>query len=342
MERKLASIQQVLEVNPIPGADRIEAVKILGWTVVCLKDRVKPGDMVVYIEVDSIVPDLPVFEFLRKYKFRVRTINMKHTISQGLVMTLDEMGLTDNIYEIGEDLTEKLGIIKYEFPVPLHLSGEILGRRPSFVPKTDEYRLQSYPELLVEMADKRAYISTKVDGTSSSVYFNPTLEDSFGLCSRNLNLKRDPNNGHWKVALKHDLENKMRDMQLSYAFDNGFVIQGELAGPGIQKNRMELKELELYVFDIFDIATYTYLDVSDMMTVCRELGVKTVDITGYGGYDDMTVEQWLAYAEGNYPGTSNPIEGIVVRTCEAIRTDLLDGHRLGFKVINNKYLLKEK
>jgi RNA ligase (TIGR02306 family) len=336
MQRKLASVQQIVEVNPIPDADRIEAVKVLGWTVVCIKDRYKPGDKIVYIEVDSIVPDIPVFEFLRKYKFRIRTINMKHTISQGLIMGLEEMGLTFD-YDIGHDLTQQLLITKYEEPVPLHLSGVVIGRRPSFVPRTDEYRLQSYPELLQEMGDKRAYVSVKVDGTSSSVYYNPILDEPFGVCSRNLNIKRDENNGHWKVALRHDLENKMKHT----VSQGGFVIQGELAGPGIQKNRMELKELELFVFDIFDIATHNYLSVHDMQQICATFGLKTVDIIGYGGFQDMTVDDWIEYAEGDYSGTSNPREGIVVRACEPIRTETLDGHRLGFKVLNNQYLLKE-
>jgi RNA ligase (TIGR02306 family) len=169
------------------------------------------------------------------------------------------------------------------------------------------------------------------------VYYNPILDEPFGVCSRNLNIKRDENNGHWKVALRHDLENKMKHT----VSQGGFVIQGELAGPGIQKNRMELKELELFVFDIFDIATHNYLSVHDMQQICATFGLKTVDIIGYGGFQDMTVDDWIEYAEGDYSGTSNPREGIVVRACEPIRTETLDGHRLGFKVLNNQYLLKE-
>jgi RNA ligase (TIGR02306 family) len=336
MERKLTSIQVVTEVNPIPGADRIEKVRVLGWNVVCPKDKFKPGDKIVYIEVDTIVPDIPVFEFLRKYKFRVRTINMRHTISQGLIMGLEEMGLDDSV-NVGDDLTEALGFNKYVEPIPLQLDGEVIGRRPWYVPKTDEFRLQAYPELLEEMLEKRAYVSTKIDGTSSSIYYNPTIDEPFGVCSRNLNIKRAEGNGHWKVALKYNLEEKMARMT-----DGGIVIQGELAGPGIQSNKMELKEIDIYVFNIISIVSGEYLSVHAMQELCTELGLKTVDIIGYGGYDEMTIDQWLEYAEGVYTGTNNQREGIVVRTCEPIKTDTLDGHWLGFKVINNKYLLKEK
>ena len=342
MERKLASIQTVTEVNPIPGADKIEVASVLGYKVVVQKGKVKPGDTVVYIEVDAIVPDIPVFDFLRKYKFHIKANRLRGQISSGLVMTLDEMGLGGEgaySWPIGTDITEKLGVTKYIEPVPLHFDGKVIGRRPSFCPKTDEFRLQSYPNLLEELGNQPAYISIKIDGTSSSVYYNPELDEPFGVCSRNLNLARDENNGHWKVALKHDLESKMRDMQLTYQFKRGFVIQGELAGPGIQKNRMELKEIDIYVFQIFDIERYRYLSVFDMEMTCHELGLNTVDIIEYGVYEGLTVDDWIERSKRLYEGTKNHCEGIVVRTEVPIRTETLDGHWLGFKIINPDYLV---
>jgi RNA ligase (TIGR02306 family) len=345
MSRKLASIQVVDDVKPIPGADNIEVASVLGWKVVVLKGKVKPGDYVIYIEVDSIVPDIPVFEFLRPYKFRVKTVRLRGQISSGLVMTLDEMNLgSQGLYEwpVGTDITEKLKITKYVEPIPLHLSGKVIGKRPPWVPKTDEFRLQSYPQLLEELGNQHAYISTKIDGTSSSIYYNPTLDEPFGVCSRNLNLARDENNGHWKVIIKHDIENKIKTIQLSYPFRGGFVIQGELAGPGIQKNRMNLSEIDLFVFQIFDIEEYEYISVHSMQLTCRELGLKTVDIFDSGYYGGTTIDQWISIAEGVYPGTKNPREGIVVKTSNPVRTDILDGRWLGFKVLNNQFLLKEE
>ena len=338
MERKLASVQTVTEVNPIPGADKIEVASVLGYKVVVQKGKVKPGDTVVYIEVDAVVPDIPVFDFLRKYKFRVKANRLRGQISSGLVMTLEECGL-DLDYNIGDDLTSDLHITRYIEPVPLHLDGKVIGIRPPFVPKTDEFRLQSYPNLLEELGNQPAYISIKIDGTSSSVYYNPILDEPFGVCSRNLNLARDENNGHWKVAMKHDLEAKMRDLQLTYQFKGGFVIQGELAGPGIQKNRMELKEIDIYVFQIFDIERYRYLSVFDMETTCHELGLNSVDIIEYGVYEGLTVDDWIERSKRLYEGTKNHCEGIVVRTEVPIRTETLEGKWLGFKIINPDYLV---
>jgi RNA ligase (TIGR02306 family) len=89
MERKLASIQKIVDIQSIKDADRIEVATILGWQVVVAKsDNFKINDLIVYIETDSIVPERPEFEFLRERKFRVRIIKLKKTISQGLVLPL--------------------------------------------------------------------------------------------------------------------------------------------------------------------------------------------------------------------------------------------------------------
>ena len=122
LERKLASIQIVTEVNPIPGADKIETASVLGYKVVCLKDKVKPGDRVVYIEVDSVVPDIPVFDFLRKYKFRVKANRLRGQISQGLVMTLEEMSVHPEVVpDVGLDVTGNFNIKKYGYKIQIKL-----------------------------------------------------------------------------------------------------------------------------------------------------------------------------------------------------------------------------
>src|SRR5579863_8664556 len=117
MERKLASIQRVLDVQPILNADAIEVLTILGWKVVANKGEHKVGDLVVYCEVDSILPEKPEFEFLRKNHFRIKTIKLRGQVSQGIVFPLSILPIANNEivawYE-GLDVTERLGITKYE------------------------------------------------------------------------------------------------------------------------------------------------------------------------------------------------------------------------------------
>ena len=86
--RQLATIRTIADIHPIDGADRIEVAQVDGWECVVQKGEFQPGDKVVYIEVDSIVPERPEFEFLRDRKFRVRTIKLRGQVSQGLVLPL--------------------------------------------------------------------------------------------------------------------------------------------------------------------------------------------------------------------------------------------------------------
>ena len=109
--RKLATIQKIVELNPIPKADAIECAKVLGWEIVVKKGEFKIGDSVVYIEIDSIVPDKPEFEFLRDRKFRVKTIKLRGQISQGICFPLNI--LPQGKYKEGDDVTDILKISKY-------------------------------------------------------------------------------------------------------------------------------------------------------------------------------------------------------------------------------------
>lgn len=111
-ERALAHIEEIIDIQPIPDADKIEVATILGWKVVIAKaDNFHIGDKVVYIEIDSKVPDRPEFEFLRERKFRVRTIRLRGQYSQGLIMPMSILKGKD--YPIGTDVSKELGITYY-------------------------------------------------------------------------------------------------------------------------------------------------------------------------------------------------------------------------------------
>ena len=111
-ERALAHVEQIVDIQPIPDADRILVATVLGWKVVIAKtDNFKIGDKVVYIEIDSKVPERPEFEFLRDRKFRVRTIRLRGQYSQGLIVPMSILGNKD--YDIGTDVTKELGVTYY-------------------------------------------------------------------------------------------------------------------------------------------------------------------------------------------------------------------------------------
>ena len=89
--RKLASIQKIIDITPIEGADKIELVKLLGWQCVSKKGEFKINDLCVYFELDSIIPRKPWSEFLFKTtsdSYRLRSVKLKGALSQGLALPI--------------------------------------------------------------------------------------------------------------------------------------------------------------------------------------------------------------------------------------------------------------
>ena len=111
--RELAYIVQIDEIRDIEGVMNQVAV-VNGWTVFVKRDEYKAGDLAVYFEIDSKVPETPPFEFLSKYKYRVKTQKFVKglVLSQGLLIKPEDLGLKN--YKLGDFLTEKLGVTYYE------------------------------------------------------------------------------------------------------------------------------------------------------------------------------------------------------------------------------------
>lgn len=152
--RKLASIRKVNKIEPIKDADRIELAHIDGWQVIINKGSVKENDLAVYFEVDSLLPCKEPFLFLeprgRKQNddgsegYRLRTMKMKGVLSQGLLLPINSFPNSlddDDDYEIGEDVTDQLGVKLYEPPIPANLRGEVKGNFPYFLVKSDQERI---------------------------------------------------------------------------------------------------------------------------------------------------------------------------------------------------------
>jgi RNA ligase (TIGR02306 family) len=340
MERKLASIQRVLAIEPIPNADAIELVKINGWACVVKKTEFAVGDLGVFFEIDAIPPDIEVFRFLwtpktaapgelveRPAKFRIRTMRLRGALSQGLFLPLATLELDGA--EEGEDVTQRLGVEKYEPPVSLSMGGLARGPFPSWLPKTDEMRVQSVPEVLDELRGLPYLCTLKCDGTSATFTRSP-FDGEFHVCSRNLSLV-DGDNVYWNLA---------RRLDLALVTESGLSIQGEVCGPGIQKNRLNLKAPALLVFNVYDAAQSRYLNDSQMREFCARYGLTPVEVVEAGEGFSHSQESLLSLAEGFYPQTKNEREGVVIRPQEERYSQVLNG-RLSFKAISNRFLLKE-
>src|SRR5689334_6744244 len=138
MERKLVSIQRVDALEPIVGADNIVKARVMGWDVVVKKNAFTPGSPCVFFEIDSVLPDgAPWAEFMRPRGFRLKTVRLRGVLSQGLALPVSILG--EGVPEIGTDVRERLGVVKFEAPVPI--GAGVAGPFPARVPKTDEIRL---------------------------------------------------------------------------------------------------------------------------------------------------------------------------------------------------------
>jgi RNA ligase (TIGR02306 family) len=202
---------------------------------------------------------------------------------------------------------------------------------PAFVPKTDEMRVQSVPAVLEEMRGKPYAVTLKYDGTSATYCVDPR-DESFHACGRNQSI-RDGANLYWQMARRYDIENILR----SYP---QYALQGEIVGPGVQKNRLGLKEVGLFVFNVYDIAGARYLGHKEARAFLFPVGIPAVETIETGPAFTYTQEDLLTLAEGKYPGTTNEREGIVIRPLEEQYSPTLGG-RLSFKAISNRFLLKD-
>lgn len=343
--RKLASVQEVADIVPIEGADRIERASVLGWQCVVEKGLFSPGDLGVYFEIDSFLPVRKEFEFLRKgsYRktdfmgegFRIRSMKFRGKLSQGLLLPVDvfeELDLLD--LEPGTDVTELLGVREWAEPERVGSSGTIKGARPSWIPKTEEARIQSVPSVIQEFNGRPYYITTKMDGSSHSI---GVRDGEVHYASHNCELKDDGLSPFVEYCKKQGIDVKAKECAVKFGCSE-LVIQGEWCGAGIQKNRLKLKAPAWFVFTVVIDGRRTSL--AGLEQVCAHVGCHMVPVEETGnllGEMYPSVDSLLRRAEGiGYNET--PREGIVVRPMLSVHSELLQGW-LSFKVVSNSYLL---
>ena len=256
-----------------------------------------------------------------------------------------------NLVELveGLDLTEILGIQKWEAPIPAQLQGQAAGMFPtSLIPKTDQERIQNCfgniqkraKRLVTEQvwnaetqtleehpivvpADFREptyEVTMKLDGSSCTIF---RWEGELRVCSRNLELLiNDENKDNTFVAMALEIGNSIPE---------GFAFQGEVMGEGIQGNREGIKGHRFIVFDIFDIQKHEYLSPVNRRDMCNQLGIEHVPVIGTDWKAPNSVEEGLVLAEG--PSIHHKIREGLVYKCN-------EDPSFSFKIISNKFLLK--
>lgn len=344
--RQLATVRRIATLSPIENSDNLEVATLhsLGWQVVVAKDSFQIDQQVVFFEIDSALPVRPEFEFLRARChrsfdngkdecFRLRTIKLRGVVSQGLIVPITIM--RGKQFPEGTDVTQWLNVRHYDELVeqyrPAQASdAESVGSFPSFVPKTDEDRIQNHLEYFDgRYRDTWFEVTEKADGSSMTVIWSPTHfpDDPFQICSRNFRLRKNPDSKWMKPLVERDLEAKMRENDIEFA------LQGELVGPGINGNRDKYTEYHFLVFNVWDIQAQRMYDTFARTLLCRMLGVEHVKILNVCEHTfvrNHTLKELLDSAKGD-TDRGNPREGLVFKSSDGV----------SFKVINNDYLLKE-
>lgn len=349
--RQLATIRTIDSLSPIKGADRIELAHIGGWQVVVKKDEFKVGDLAIYLEIDSWVPH-SLAPFLTKDGHypkvynevegqRLKTVKLRGEISQGLLLPItDEVqvmfaGTFEHSYEArylqeGDDVTEVLGIQKWEKPLAACLAGTARGNFPSEVPKTDQARVQNINRNLEKFVDEQVEfeVTEKLHGSSGTFYLD--VDGVFHVCSRNIDLKETESNSFWKIAKMYDIEAKMRELDLF-----SFAIQGEVIGEGINGNQYGVTGVDFYVFDMYDVEAKTLISSHKRISLCSVLGLKIVPLLGFTTLQNFDASEQTAgilkYAEGKSALNGSEREGVVFKS--------LRNPNESFKAVSNKWLL---
>jgi hypothetical protein len=356
--RRLATIRKIADIYPIANADAIEVAKVDGWEcVIAKKDNFKVGDMVVFIEIDSIVPEIPQFEFLRDRKFRVRTIKLRGQVSQGLVVPLSI--LPKGNYKLDDDVTDVLGIKKYDpegeqerklltqkadkvsNPIIKYLLKFKWFRKlyikpkkggfPAWIVKTDEERIQNKTKMfeIEKELGTRFIVTEKIDGQSATYYLEKHGHKyEFGVCSRNIHLTKPDNSSYWTIAKQLDIENVLKKIIGKY---DRIVLQGEIIGEVIHCNKYKIKGYDFYAFNL--IYPDRKVDTIEMASILNTYNIKHVPVLEVETSLKDSISDMVEYAKGNSTLLKIKREGIVVRNY--IRD-------ISFKVINPDFLLAEK
>jgi RNA ligase (TIGR02306 family) len=321
--RQLVTLENISEINEIPGADAIEVAKVRGWNVVVKKNEFKVNDEVLYFEIDSFLPiSDPRFAFLEPRGVRVQDGVTGHVLKTVRLRGQYSQGLIKPVSEFPEGIPN---IVKFDPPLPAGLEGSVEGQfLYDFAPKTDAERIQNLGRVLKEINSHEWIATEKIDGTSTTIVND---NGEIRICSRNWEISRP--SARFDLADKLDLVNKL---------PINHTLQGEYFGENIQSNPLGIKGTDFRAFNLYKKTENgpQVIPFSEWPAALVPLQVPVLPLTLPNTIDDI-VEQ----ADGlkSQIAPQRLAEGIVWQGPKGF--DFL-GNRPGFKAISNKYLAKQK
>lgn len=316
----LAVVSRIQKIEPIEGKDRIVLATVENYKSIVQKDQFKEGDICIYIFYDSICPETPDFEFLRKrcyspkwQGFRIRPMKMGGQVSEGLVMPIDL--LPKNRREVGTVVTDDLGIRRYLPPEEMYIPPEPPKKKwfsfmfrfewfrkwwmkkhtkpkrgyPETVPKSDEDNIERVWDKVKNM-ENDFVVTEKMEGQAATYYVDK--KGKLQCFSHNYWM----DSGNWaEVAKLNNFQKKLKTLNKIWGTE--IAIQGEICGPNIQKNIYKFETLRFFLYGAYDVRTGKKADWAFLTRISKDTGIEMVPFLGYSKILP-TVDEMLKSCEG--------------------------------------------
>lgn len=331
MPEQLATIETIREIRSHPNADRLDIAAILGYEAIVGRDAHRQGEKIVFIQPDTVLPvDREWAKESLKYLKggnRLRAVRLRGEWSMGLVMPVVILAWSGPIDALldGFEVSEILGITKYEAPAPRDLKAK--GGLPFGMPRTDEVAWQNVRDLDA-LLGRPVDVTLKIDGSSFTAYCvlpgdHPGPEPLLGITSRSLDLKlstEDGTNPWLEAAEKTDVLEKLR----RFCEDRGvsLALRGEVYGRGVQAgahNPHSNLDRGVAFFSAWNFRTREYEGRDSPLyyrRICEATGLPEVHLLEAGS--DLT--RWLIHFYDTteaipIPGVSGKaaFEGVVIK-----------------------------
>jgi len=358
-EKVLATVEAISGVTKHPNADSLYFLQIQNWKVI-VNLRAMFGDAspeslvgrkVVYIQTDSIMPKTFENEDFWPHLAgkRVKTIKLRGQFSQGLVIDFESLkplfpDLAPRLDSLPAEtnLTNELGITKYyspndpENPACTPMQKELsncLATFPNFLRKTDQPRLQAKKDIIAELEGRLFTATQKYDGQSVQWY---CCNGQTGVCSRNYRVLLEEeviNKNFHSMNRKYEILRKLEE----WCGENkrNISVQTEMYGVGINGNRHKKTDIDLVVFDVYDINAVSFLPHDEVVQIAGWLNLPRIPVVFEKQVLPSTeIDYWLKLANSQRYSGGLLAEGIVVKTADG------KDPYVSFKVISQEYCLK--
>lgn len=357
----------ITEITEHTNAHSLEVAHVYGFQVVVKKDSYKAGDEVIYIPIDSLLPQpledhlFPPDSKIKLHHHRVKQIRIRKLASQGMLIHPDDIKEVFGFMPCKQerDYQKELKVVKYEPPAPSFQKGKRKGGRKLENPKFHKYQgldnIKWFPTLF--KPEDEVVIQEKIHGTNARASIAPfavntlwrkikgifRLNPKYELCYGSNNVQLQYQKGAAGYYAEDIYGNVFGKLNVHKKLQPGETVFGEIYGEGIQKNySYGTREHKFILFDVkktLDDGTQRWLNPEEVKKFAKERGFDMVPEL-YRGSFSMEKAKELTLGPSVLAPSQKVREGVVVKSLFGYHKN--DGGKKALKVISEKYLDKDQ